>query len=119
MDIASIIKLVFLLLIIVVLVILFVVLGLKGKKKITPELDDEEEYQEENVLTPSEPLIDTENCDAPLKQVFHPFNTLPKPMDPSGSECMELNEQENILDDMLDWGPDDFPNPSYDHDKMC
>ena len=40
-------------------------------------------------------------------------------MDPSGSECMELNEQENILDDMLDWGPDDFPNPSYDHDKMC
>ena len=61
MDIASIIKLVFLLLIIVVLVILFVLLGLKGKKIITLELDDEEEYQEENVLTPSEPLIDTEN----------------------------------------------------------
>ena len=121
MDIASIMKLVFLLLIIVVLVILFVVLGLKGKKKITSELDDEEDFQEQeqDIITPSEPLIDPENCEAPLKQVFHPFNTLPKPMDPSGSECMELNEQENIVDGMLDWGPDDYPNPSYNHDKMC
>ena len=113
MDIASIMKLVSLLLIIVVLVILFVVLGIKGKKKITPEDEDQEEYQEEKVLT------DSENCEAPLKQVFHPFNTLPKPMDPSGSECMELNEQENIVDGILDWGPDDYPNPSYNHDKMC
>ena len=40
-------------------------------------------------------------------------------MDPSGSECMELDEQEDIIDDMLDWGPDDYPNPSYNHDKMC
>ena len=120
MDIASIMKLVFLLLIIVVLVILFVVLGLQGKKKkITEEIEDEEDFQEQDILTPSEPLIDPENCEAPLKQVFHPFNTLPKPMDPSGSECMELNEQENIVNDMLDWGPDDYPNPSYEHDKMC
>ena len=119
MDIASIMKLVFLLVIIVALVILFVVLGIQRKKKIPSEDEDLEEYQEENMLTPSEPLIDTENCDVPFKQVFHPFNPLPKPMDPSGSECMELSEQEDIVNDMLDWGPDDYPNPSYEHDKMC
>ena len=73
--------------------------------------------EEEEIETPS--IIDTESCDAPLKEVITPFLKPPEPVDPSQSECMEINQQDNIIHEMTDWGPDDYPNPSYEHDKMC
>jgi len=114
MELGGIIRLVFLLVIIIVLVVLFVVLGMTWKKK---KIEEEEMVEEEEIETPS--IIDTESCDAPLKEVITPFLKPPEPVDPSQSECMEINQQDNIIHEMTDWGDDVYPTPSYDEHKFC
>lgn len=118
MELEGIIRLVFLLVIIIVLVILFVILGMsfKKEKKIPMEEEMAEEIETE-VEIPK--IIDTENCDEPLKEVISPFLKTPEPVDPSQSECMEVNQQDNIIHEMLDWGDDVYPEPSYDEHKFC
>lgn len=131
MELGNIIRLVILIVIIIVLVILFVVLGLK-KKKIPPEeavmyeeeleksIETEVEAQPEAEVPPDiDPPMPPENCEGPLKEVISPFPKPPEPLDPSQSECMELEHQNRIIHDMLDWGPDDHPQPTYYQDKFC
>ena len=124
MNIGSIIRLVILLVIIIVLVILFVVLGLKKKKEIPQEVEEvvieeppaevETEY-----IEPELPVIPPENCEGPLKDVISPFPKPPEPLDPSQSECMEIDEQNKIIHQMLDWGSDEYPTPTYYESKFC
>lgn len=117
MELEGIIRLVFLLVIIIVLVVLFVVLGMTWKRKIAEEEMVEEKEIEIDVETPT--MIDTESCDSPLKEVISPFLKPPEPVDPSQSECMEINQQDNIIHEMVDWGDDVHPTPSYDEHKFC
>ena len=118
MELEGIIRLVFLLVIIIVLVVLFVVLGMTWKRKKIPEEEMVEEREMEiDDETPT--IIDTESCDVPLKEIITPFLKTPEPVDPSQSECMEINQQDNIIHEMVDWGDDVYPTPSYDDHKFC
>ena len=131
-----------LLLIITFLLILFVVLGNDSKTEKQPTLScpteevkkSEESLFEEEMPLPEEEIYEPEilpyeeemeeenpipNCNAPLKELDNIIPKAPEPVDPLQSECMELDNQETIIHEMLDWGDDDYPDPSYKYNKFC
>ena len=101
------------------------------KKSEESQIEEEIPLYEEEVYQPEEnypveeekyPIEEEElikNCNGPLKELDNVIPKAPEPVDHSQSECMELDNQDTIIHEMLDWGDDDYPNPSYQYNKFC